>query len=71
MDDLVTTVSIRAGRQYVKAISALARQRDQRIGDLVREAVDAQHGDTLQRFVEFFDANSVASTQQKDVKDVS
>lgn len=68
MDDLVTTVSIRASRQYIKAISALARQREQRIGDLVREAVDAQHGDTLRRFVEFFDANSVASTQQAEVE---
>lgn len=71
MDDLVTTVSIRASRQYIKALSALARQRDQRIGDLVREAVDSQHGEALRRFVEFFDANAVVSTQQKDVKDVS
>lgn len=58
MDELVTTVSIRASRQYIKAISALARQRDQRIGDLIREAVDSQHGEALRRFVEFFDANS-------------
>lgn len=55
--DLITTVSIRASRQYIKAISALARQRDQRIGDLIREAVDAQHGEALRRYVEFFDAN--------------
>ena len=68
MDEFVTTVSIRASRQYIKAISALARQREQRIGDLVREAVDAAHGDTLRRFVEFFDANAVAQGQQPEVE---
>lgn len=68
MDEFVTTVSIRASRQYIKAISALARQREQRIGDLVREAVDAAHGDTLQRFVEFFDANTVAQGQQPEAE---
>lgn len=68
MDEFVTTVSIRASRQYIKAISALARQREQRIGDLVREAVDAAYGDTLRRFVEFFDANAVAHGQQPEVE---
>jgi len=66
VDDLVTTVSIRASRQYIKAISALARQRDQRIGDLIREAVDAQHGESLRRLVEFFDTNSGVLKHQSE-----
>ena len=66
MDERVTTVSITANRSYIRALSALARNRGVRIGDVVREAVDAQHGDTLQRYIEFFAAEDVAPTQQVD-----
>lgn len=57
------SISLVGDRNYVNALSALAHKRNKRIGDLVREALDAQYGDELKELVSFFE-NGDASVHQ-------
>lgn len=62
----MTSVSVRADRDYTLALKALAYSRGQSVGDLVKDALDAQYGDQLQQHIAFFAAKCGKRENQKE-----
>ncbi len=50
----VTAISVRASRQYVNAVNALATLWGVDTGDLVRRALDEMHGKDIEKQLSFF-----------------
>lgn len=48
------SVSLQADREYHNALSALANKKGMSIGAVVRECIDAKHGNELQEIILFF-----------------
>jgi hypothetical protein len=57
-------VSIRADRQYIQAIKAIAAKHGKAIADLVYEAVEAQHGSEIQQQLSFFASIDYKNSQE-------
>lgn len=57
------SVSINADREFIDALSVLARRKGTSMGALVRKAIDKEHGSELSEILSFF-ASNVASKQQ-------
>lgn len=51
------SVSCRADKPYIKALKVVAAQNGIAVADLVRNALDAQYGDTLRNHLAFFYAD--------------
>lgn len=63
-----TALSVRGGKPYVQAIRALAEKRGTSIGEMVRQALDAQLGAELERFVIFFTQDGTEIFHSEHVK---
>jgi hypothetical protein len=57
------SVSVNADREFIDALSVLARRKGKRMGELVRDALDKEYGSELGEILSFF-ASDVASKQQ-------
>ena len=53
-DVYMTAVSIKADREYIKALRAVAAVQGITVGELVRASLDAQLGDELKPYLDFF-----------------
>lgn len=53
--DKMTSVSIRASRSYVEALGQIAKRRNKKIGDLVRECLDKEFGQEITPLSSFFE----------------
>lgn len=49
-----TAVSIRANRQYLRALRQLAEEKNQPVADLVRAAIDTAYGAEIEPILSFF-----------------
>lgn len=61
--DPCRAVSVRANRNYIKALKVIASERGIQIGDLVREALDTTLGETIQSKSLFFDKADYQNSQ--------
>ncbi len=52
------SVSCRGDKPYIKALKVVAAQNGIPVADLVRNALDAQYGDTLKSHLAIFNAHS-------------
>lgn len=62
------TVSLHADREYVNALSVLARRKGKRMGVLVREALQDKYGAELEEILSFFANSDVSKHQMIDTK---
>lgn len=65
MSEMATAVSIRADKQYLRALRNLADEKGIRVADLVRSALDEAFSDELKPYLSFF-ANCGNKNYQTD-----
>lgn len=56
-------VSIRADKQFIKALKVVAARHGVVVADLVRNALDAQHNGEIQEQLSFFASNDYKNSQ--------
>ncbi len=66
MPEKSTAVSVRANRNYIRALKVLASERGLPIADLVREALDKTLGESIEAKVLFFATIDCQNSQSND-----
>lgn len=67
MKRTTVSVSVQGDRNYTRALKLLAYRLDKTVGELVREALDQVHGQSLQPILNFFANNEQQNAQLSEM----